>query len=87
MIHWLLSVNWYFRDDCSRTKLRPDAELERARKKVLECKLAIRSAMQSLHLSSIEGALHSDDMDVQGCITHDKVSLTIRGGPVGLLAG
>ena len=71
----------------SRTKLRPDAELERARKKVLECKLAIRSAMQSLHLLSMEGALNSDDIDVEGCITHDKVSLTITNGLVGLLAG
>ncbi|RID50720.1 hypothetical protein BRARA_H01427 [Brassica rapa] len=57
----------------SREKIRPDKELERARKHILDCKLGLRDAIRQLeHLSSV-GRMEEKVMAPDGSIHHDHI--------------
>ena len=57
----------------SREKIRPDKELERARKHILDCKLGLRDAIHQLDLLSSVGRMEEKVMAPDGSIHHDHV--------------
>jgi hypothetical protein len=58
----------------SREKIRPDKELERARKEILNCKLGLRDAIRQLDLLSSVGSMEEKVIASDGSIHHDHVS-------------
>ncbi|VVB11077.1 unnamed protein product [Arabis nemorensis] len=57
----------------SREKIRPDKELERARKEILTCKLGLRDAIRQLDLLSSVGRIEEQVMAPDGSIHHDHI--------------
>ncbi|CAN8326529.1 unnamed protein product [Cochlearia groenlandica] len=57
----------------SREKIRPDKELERARKHILNCKLGLRDAVRQLDLLSSVGCIEEKAMAPDGSIHHDHI--------------
>ncbi|CAF2068953.1 hypothetical protein Bca4012_087020 [Brassica carinata] len=57
----------------SREKIRPDKELERARKHILDCKLGLRDAIHQLDLLSSVGSMEERVMAPDGSIHHDHI--------------
>ncbi|CAN7108910.1 unnamed protein product [Brassica rapa subsp. narinosa] len=57
----------------SREKIRPDKELERARKHILDCKLGLRDAIHQLDLLSSVGRMEEKVMAPDGSIHHDHI--------------
>ncbi|KAJ0250863.1 Pathoproteinsis-related homeodomain protein [Hirschfeldia incana] len=57
----------------SREKIRPDKELERARKHILDCKLGLRDAIRQLDVLSSVGRMEEKVMAPDGSIHHDHI--------------
>ncbi|KAF8087288.1 hypothetical protein N665_0593s0047 [Sinapis alba] len=57
----------------SREKIRPDKELERARKEILNCKLGLRDAIRQLDVLSSVGSMEEKVMAPDGSIHHDHI--------------
>ncbi|CAN7070377.1 unnamed protein product [Brassica oleracea var. botrytis] len=57
----------------SREKIRPDKELERARKHILDCKLGLRDAIHQLDLLSSVGRIEERVMAPDGSIHYDHI--------------
>ncbi|KAG7545664.1 Homeobox-like domain superfamily [Arabidopsis suecica] len=57
----------------SREKIRPDKELERARKEILNCKLGLRDAIRQLDLLSSVGSMEEKVIAPDGSIHHDHI--------------
>ncbi|ESQ54237.1 hypothetical protein EUTSA_v10024489mg [Eutrema salsugineum] len=57
----------------SREKIRPDKELERARKQILNCKLGLRDAIRQLDMLSSVGSIEEKVMAPDGSIHHDHI--------------
>lgn len=57
----------------SREKIRPDKELERAGKEILNCKLGLRDAVRQLDVLSSVGSMEEKVMAPDGSIHHDHV--------------
>ncbi|XP_010433046.1 PREDICTED: LOW QUALITY PROTEIN: pathogenesis-related homeodomain protein-like [Camelina sativa] len=57
----------------SREKIRPDKELERARKEILNCKLGLRDAIRQLDLLSSVGSMEDKVIALDGSIHHDHI--------------
>lgn len=63
-------VFWY----CSREKIKPVKELQRAKRQILNCKLGIRDATQQLDSLSSVGRIEESVMAPDGSIYHEHVS-------------
>ncbi|XP_018472029.2 pathogenesis-related homeodomain protein [Raphanus sativus] len=57
----------------SREKIRPDKELERAGKEILNCKLGLRDAVRQLDVLSSVGSMEEKVMAPDGSIHHDHI--------------
>ncbi|CAH2077525.1 unnamed protein product [Thlaspi arvense] len=57
----------------SREKIRPDKELERARKQILSCKLGLRDAIRQLDQLSSVGSIEENMIAPDGSIHHDHI--------------
>ncbi|KAL0726674.1 hypothetical protein Bca4012_022767 [Brassica carinata] len=57
----------------SREKIRPDKELERARKQILNCKLGLRDAIRQLDVLSSVGSMEEKVMAPDGSVHHDHI--------------
>jgi hypothetical protein len=58
---------------CSREKIRPEQELQRAEAQILHSKLAIREAMHELDDLGLEGSLDENAFDSEGRVYHEEV--------------
>lgn len=59
--------------NCSREKIRPEQELQRAKAQILRSKLAIREAIHELDDVGLEGSLDKNAFDSEGRIYHEEV--------------
>lgn len=62
---------------CSREKIRPERELQRAEAQILRSKLAIREAVHELDDMGLEGSLDENLFDAEGRIYHEEVYVSI----------
>ena len=79
MLSFMYYVIWCYCSDLvshlfySREKIRPEKELERAERQILQCKLGIREAVHQLDLLSSEGSIADAVMDPEGRVFHEHV--------------
>lgn len=57
----------------SLEKIRPEQELKRAKTQILQCKLAIRQALQQLDTLALEGSIQDSAFDSEGQINADDI--------------